>query len=148
MTNAQNIDVKLTQDQAGFFDLSVSGDDFASVGGLDTALTVSLFSDGRAPAYNVQDAFRRRGWIGNLGRRRLPTSLMWLLDQSRITQAILNAAKLYVEEALRWMVTNQVAKSLTVAVAPEYRHIKITVDLVSYNDQTNQFFALWRRTGV
>lgn len=143
----KNIDLKLTPDKFGLFDISVEDDNFASVEGLDSAIYTSLFTDGRAPAYNVPESFRRRGWIGNVLSAKIPTSLLWLLDQSRLTQETTNLAKLYAEESLQWMLDEKIAKNFEVQVFRESRGIMVQIDLIGFNDQTNRFYVLWQRTG-
>jgi phage gp46-like protein len=147
LANAQSIDIKLTPDDTGLYDISIKDDDFESVNGFGSAIIVSMFTDGRSPTYHVPDSVRRRGWIGNIGTPKLPTSLLWLLDQSRLTQTILNSARLYVEECLQWMVDNTIAKTIDVEVTADTRAAVVSVAILGYNDQSNRYFALWKETG-
>lgn len=147
MANQQSIDIKLTPDDTGLYDISIKDDDFESVDGFQSAITTSLFSDGRSPAYNMPDSVRRRGWIGNIGTPKLPTSLLWLLDQSRLTQAILNSAKLYVEECLQWMIDNLIAKTVDVEITAEDRGAIVYVTMLGYNDKSNRYYMIWKETG-
>lgn len=147
MANEQNIDIKLIPDTVGNFDIAIKDGDFESVQGLDTAIYTSLFTDGRAPAYNVPDSFRRRGWIGNIGTSKFPTSLLWLLDQSRITQNTLNLAKQYTNESLRWLIDEKIAQTIEVQISREYRGIGINITLLGFNDEANRFYVLWQKTG-
>jgi phage gp46-like protein len=146
MANSKSIDVKLTPDQSGNFDLSIKDGDFESVEGLDTSIYVSLFSDDRAPSYNVVESFKRRGWIGNIVSPKLPMSFLWLLDQSRVTQQTLNDAKLYAQSALQWLLTNQIAKDIAIDVSRESRGIALNIKFTGFTDEVNRFYVLWLRT--
>jgi phage gp46-like protein len=147
MATEQSIDIKLTQDDSGLYDISIKDDDFESVEGFESAITTSLFTDGRAPAYNIPDSFRRRGWIGNIGTPKLPTSLLWLLDQSRLNQSTLNSARLYAQECLQWMTDNLIARTIDVDVTSDERGAVVSIALLGYSDQSNRFYIIWKETG-
>lgn len=87
--------------------------------GLTTAVIISLFTDRRAHEDDVipDGSGDRRGWWGDafpdvdgdkIGSR------LWLLSREKQLPEVLTRAKSYIEEALAWLVTESVAKSVTV----------------------------------
>lgn len=102
-------------------DYSIAHGDLTIEEGLETAILVSLFTDRRAgddDALLDPDSDSRRGWWGDLvspveERDRLGSRL-WLLDRSKVTQEVVNAAKNYIEEALEWMLIDKVAVKIEV----------------------------------
>lgn len=85
---------------------------------LQTAITISLFTDRRAgrddrlPA-GVTD---RRGWVGDefMNPGEETGSLMWLLYVGKVTPDVLARAKFTCSEALAWMVRTEVASRVVV----------------------------------
>ncbi|MFA6971624.1 MAG: phage GP46 family protein [Gallionella sp.] len=87
--------------------------------GLDTAVIISLFTDRRANTDDVLpgDSTNLRGWWADaypgmpgdkIGSR------LWLLSREKQLNIALNRAKEYAEEALQWLVTDTVVKSVQV----------------------------------
>lgn len=112
--------MKLTYDnttQQG--DLVRDDGNFETDESLETALTISLFTNRRARAEDglspSQDPF---GWWGSAYL--LPEgeigSRLWLLGRSKTTVQALNRAKAWAEEALSWLVADGVAAAVTVVV--------------------------------
>lgn len=101
-------------------DLSLLGVDLATDDGLRTAVIMSLFTDARARADDpLPDDEARRGWWGDsLDAQGEPHigSRLWLLSREKQLAKVLERARGYVEEALAWLVTDGVAKSVTVTV--------------------------------
>lgn len=107
----------------GTVDLAVVGDDLASDEGLETAVLLSIFTDARANPDDTlpSDDGDLRGWLGDefadvegdrFGSR------LWLLSRAARRADVLPLAEQYVTEALAWMVTDGVARS--VEVVPEF----------------------------
>ncbi|WP_413207965.1 phage GP46 family protein [Rhodospirillum sp. A1_3_36] len=98
------------------------GGDLLLDGGLETAVTLSLFTDARADDDDALPAGAgtdRRGWWGDalpmIDGYRLGSRL-WLLSREKITARTLERAKHYAEEALAWMIPSGLAKAVTVTV--------------------------------
>lgn len=103
-------------------DLSVVDEDLESESGLETAVIISLFTDRRArdddelPDPNNLD---KRGWWGDLVSEIVGDQMgsrLWLLERSKTTPDVLVKAKEYAEEALQWMMDDQVAMKIEVEV--------------------------------
>lgn len=146
------IDIKLTQDEFGAFDLTIVDGDFEGVEGFDTALNLSLFSDARAPENKVALPENRRGWMGDLNSPvpdRLIGSLLWLLNQRRLTQDTLNDAVSFTRDALNWFVVDGIARDVTVTgVIVPRQGIALTIVITTLDGRTDTHYVpLWEATG-
>lgn len=146
------IDIKLTQDATGLFDVSFANGDFETVDSFDTSLQVSLFADARASASQVPRSELRRGWWGNQFDSDFPLfevgSKLWLLNQARLTQDTLNNAVDFARNALQWLVLKNHAKDVKVSgsLASEGITLAITIDRGNSIVET-KYYDLWNNTG-
>lgn len=113
-------DIRLTWRYAnGAADTAVVLNDLARDAGLRTAVMVSLFTDRRAEEGDMlpDGDSDRHGWWGDefaevagdkIGSR------LWLLGRARPTEETAQLAKTYAEEALAWLVEDQVASAVEV----------------------------------
>ena len=143
-------DVLIRANSDGLYDFVIEGNLFASAGGFETAIPVSLFTDARAPAALVTDPQYRRGWIGNLmtaQTMRQLGSILWILDQTRITQETLNTARLAAQEAFQWMLDDGVALSVLVDVVRTARlGMQIIIQITDTSNVVSRYQTLWRAT--
>lgn len=143
-------DVLIKSDAQGLYDLQIDGADFASAYGFETAVPTSYFTDARASSVQVQEASRRRGWVGNIlyiDQGRELGGLLWLLDQARVTTDTLNFAKVYAQDSLQWMLNDGIARSISISVDRDgVRSIKILTDIVSVDNTVQRYITLWRAT--
>ncbi|SHJ69368.1 Mu-like prophage protein gp46 [Roseomonas rosea] len=83
---------------------------------LETAVMISLFTDARAadddklPAGSTD----RRGWWGNTVDQQPIGSRLWLLRRAKREPETLRRARRYIEEALAWLVEDEVAARVEV----------------------------------
>ena len=145
------IDLLLTQDNNGVFDLSVADGDLASTDGLDTAIWESIFSDQRAPESKVPLPQNRRGWLGDLNspvEGRLYGSLLWLLDQRRLTQDALNEGISSLQDALQWIQDDGLAQNVTVTGELVPRSgIALTAIITTLDGKVeSHYIPLWEAT--
>lgn len=100
-------------------DFTVEAADVMPDDGLETAITVSLFTDRRAELGDVlpDGETDRRGWLGDefaevegdrIGSR------LWLLAREKATQSTLDRARDYSLEALQWLLDDKVTDRLEV----------------------------------
>lgn len=126
--------------------------DLISEDGLDTALLVSLFTDARASASQVPTPELRRGWMGNtasLVNGRELGGLLWLLDQTKLTQLTLNEAISYARDALAWFTEDGLATKIEVDgdIVPQ-SGISLAITITTKKGTTEtRFFNLWELTG-
>ncbi|UXF57501.1 baseplate protein [Chromohalobacter phage YPCBV-1] len=101
---------------AQYFDLALEGGDLATDEGLETAVVLSLFTDRRAePADALPDGTTdRRGYWADAYNDRPHGSRLWLLHREKELDAVLRRAREYAEEALAWLVEDEVASEVVV----------------------------------
>jgi phage gp46-like protein len=104
------------------FDLSIEDGDLATEEGLQTAVILSLFTDRRAePEDRLPDGTNdRRGYWVDVYNDRPLGSRLWLLFREKEQEEVLRRAKVYAEEALAWLVEDEIAESVEV----EARHVR------------------------
>lgn len=97
-------------------DWHLAGAELQSGNDLQTAVLISLFTDRVAsPDDTIPDGSGDpRGWWGDTDPQRPIGSRLWLLDRSVQTAAVLSDANDYANEALRWLIDDGVATSVTV----------------------------------
>lgn len=112
-------DIALTLNDDLLGDLIVVGNDLAVDDGLETAVIVSLFTDARAKVDDVipDGSGDPRGWwadsIDNDDGDQTGSRL-WLLDREKQTTKVLQRARQYAQEALQWMLDDQVVSEVNV----------------------------------
>ncbi len=117
-------DVRLTcKSQEGrnsfvLFDLAHSGSSLELDDSMETAVIISLFTDRKA---NDDDELPsgddRRGWWADSFAEvegDLIGSRLWLLKREKQLLRVLAKAKIYAEEALKWLIDDGIAEKVTV----------------------------------
>jgi phage gp46-like protein len=146
------IDFKLSYDKDLMeFDLSIEDLDIAYDDGLETAVYISLYTDMRARLDDAYDNNDRRGWWGDqtVENNDQIGSRIWLLDRSKTTTENIRLAKIYIEEALKWLVEDGVAKRVEVAAerAGQPGNDRLYMSAKIYKsdgtDVTYKFDAFW-----
>jgi phage gp46-like protein len=97
---------------------AVSGGDLASGLDLETAVLLSLFTDAAADPDDVipDGTSDPRGWWGDAFEDAPIGSKLWLLDRSKKTEDVRQAAKNHIDDALAWLVTAGIAASVATTV--------------------------------
>jgi phage gp46-like protein len=144
------IDIKLIQATNGRYDFSIADGDLEGVEGFDTALQVSLFTDTRAPEDKVPRPEDRRGWVGNTLTEIELGSLLWLVEQRRLTQGTLNEIIDYARKSLQWFIDDGIVKNVEVsgAIIPQ-SGIQLIIIITAPDGRTNTHYVpLWEVTGI
>lgn len=143
-------DIQLRPDAAGIYDIAITNGDFTADDGLETSLIVSLLSDARADESQVPQPESRRGWIGDLVATvpgYLFGSLLWLLDQERLTSDTLAEAENNARAALDWMIEDGLAESIDVAASRDNGSLVLDASVISPDGSVvRKAFDLWRKT--
>lgn len=104
------------------FSFDSENQDLDSDEGIETAVIISIFTDRRA---RIDDPLpdsnnpNRRGWWGDLTldiEGDQVGSRLWLLEREKTTEDVLVRAREYVEEALKWLIEDEVASKVDVNV--------------------------------
>jgi phage gp46-like protein len=105
--------------ESGTGDWSLSGGALSSGDDLATAVLISLFTDRQADPADIPSdgGGDLRGWWGDQDEDVPIGSRLWLLDRSRLTPEVANTARIYMDEALKWVVDDEVAASVQVMTA-------------------------------
>lgn len=146
-------EIKAFQNPAGEWTLGVTDGDLTEEDGFDTAIAMSLFTDARAPDNAVAIPEKRRGWMGNLEspvEGREFGGLLWLVDQSKLTQDTLNISVNYAQLALQWFIEDLIATSVVVTgeIVPR-SGIRLKVVFTAKSGKVStHYFNLWEQTGV
>lgn len=103
---------------------------------LTRSVVISLFTWRRAePDDNVEMPM---GWWGDtwpVAQNDRYGSRLWLLQRSKLTNALVNEVRTYINESLRWMVDDGVVS-----------RIDLDIQRTGINELGNSI-TLWRRTG-
>lgn len=90
--------------------------------GLESAVTISLFSDARAAEDDdVPAEGDKRGWWGSsylTPEGRELGSKVWQLLRAKASKANVNRATLIIQDALQWMIDTKVASVITATLEP------------------------------
>lgn len=140
-------DVRLVVGEAGA-DLLLEGGDLALDRGLSTAVLVSLFSDGRAPAELdlPPGETSRRGWWGESEGDRFG-SLLWLLDREKVTASTLERLSTYARQALAWMVEDGIAERVE-AAAVRTGTYEVSLRVALHRGRARRWSSLWEATAA
>ena len=111
-------DIKLDTQDGLSFDLQMQKNDLALDDTLKTAIIIGLFTDRRVTVEELPDGEKdRRGWwvdALNDDHDQIGSQL-WTLKREKVTQGVLDRAREYCEEALQWLIDDQIAESVQVA---------------------------------
>lgn len=135
------------------FDLKIANGDLTGDNGLETAISISLFSDRRIGDEELPPLEKsKRGWWGDL----FPEvdqdqigSRLWLLNREKRTQEVLRRAEDYTKEALNWLIEDGVASSVSaIASYDENKFLEIAVIITRPTGRTSRFQVLWDKQSL
>jgi phage gp46-like protein len=141
-------DFYVEQDNYGLFDLTVDEDthDFTSVAGMETAVSVQLFTDKRVSKQDISKPLERKGWVGDMLSRTEDSyqigSLLHLKAQARNIKSENNETAAYAKNALNYFVDLGAAKKVTADIVGVNVEGEIQIDA----DKTLKYSKLWRNT--
>lgn len=96
-------------------DLVVTSEDLARDHGLVSAIYVSLFSDGRAPAGELEPGEDPRGWWAEGSERY--GSLLWRIERAKASTETAERARQAASDALAWVIEERIARAVDVEAA-------------------------------
>jgi len=115
-------------------DVAIAKGDLAADDGLRTAVILSLFTNAPARADDVLPAGTDRGgWWGDALARQpgeITGSRLWLLSREKQLSSVLNRARAYAAEALKWLVDAKIAAVVRVnATNPRDGVLALSVEI-------------------
>ncbi len=125
--------------------------DIVSSDFFDTAILVSLFAEKRANESEVLEPLLRRGWIGNEVTPGFEIgSKIWLYEQSRLTNSVLNSITNAAKQALQWLVDDGFAVSIDdVEAIVTKTGINLTVTIRRPNSKVEKrHYTLWDNSAL
>jgi phage gp46-like protein len=126
----------------GEFSLTPASDDILTDPGLETAVVISLFSDNRAGEHDELPATEtdRRGWWGSGLEGEEIGSKLWLLCREKQMQSVVRRAEEYARTALKWLVTDKVARTVNVTGSiPRAGWLHLQIDITRITGQAVGF---------
>jgi phage gp46-like protein len=145
------IDLKLTKNNDGIYDLTIVEGKFETITNFDTSLIMSYFGEVRADDSEIPVVQRQGGWWGNLYSA-YPDyqygSKLWLLYQARANLDTLNKGVAYLEDACQWYIDDEYATQVNVTGKLSGSNITFNIEMVALNNTIiNRSFDLWEHTG-
>lgn len=117
----------------------LSGDD------LQSAIIISLFTDGLARSDDNIDESYSRGWWADLGSDYNIGSRLWLLNRQKLTVSIAKQAEDYAGEALKWLIDDGVVSYIEVGTQIVYpNRLNMIIRYHRPGDERDlRFFWVW-----
>lgn len=140
------MDLSLACDDFGSLDLVASSSDLKTDDSLRTAVLISIFTDSRASIDELPngETDQRGFWGDSLDESEgFLGSKLWLLDRGKITNNELERAKVFVEDSLKWLITDKIARKISVSVSRKNNDRYINVDIERYSGSDSKFSFLW-----
>ena len=151
MTVGVTVDADLEKNSDGIYDFTLDdSEDIKTENSFDTSILMSLFCEKRATDTETPTSHLRRGWIGNESTPGFEIgSKLWLYDQARLNLDTLNGIKSAIKNGLKWMIEDNIAIEVLVAVSlTNSNTMTTTITITRPNSKVERrFFELWENTG-
>jgi phage gp46-like protein len=137
----------------GCFDVEIKNGDVVRDDGLETAVTISLFTDRRVTEEEKPYlANSKRGYWGDLfseidGDKM--GSRLWTLEREKRTTEVLRRAEDYTREALQWLIDDGVVLSISaIASYDNNKFINIDVKIIKPLGNESRYKILWDKQEI
>lgn len=137
----------------GCFDVEIKNGDVVRDDGLETAVTISLFTDRRVTEEEKPYlANSKRGYWGDLfseidGDKM--GSRLWTLEREKRTTEVLRRAEDYTREALQWLIDDGVVLSISAnASYDNNKFINIDVKIIKPLGNESRYKILWDKQEI
>jgi phage gp46-like protein len=134
------IDFKMTDD----FDLSFSQNgDFNTVSTIETAIPCALFLEKRDEDATQSFILAKiDGAKGHFGMGDSEGSLIWKLYQSRLSTNVLNEARLFADDGLSFLATDEIVDDVSVESTTDGQAIILNMNIQQENSIIERRFTL------
>ena len=137
----------------GCFDVEIKNGDVVRDDGLETAVTISLFTDRRVTEEEKPYlANSKRGYWGDLfseidGDKM--GSRLWTLEREKRTTEVLRRAEDYAREALQWLIDDGVVLSISAnASYDNNKFINIDIKIIKPLGNESRYKILWDKQEI
>jgi phage gp46-like protein len=130
------------------FALNLQNGDLEADDGLETAVSISLFTDKRVSNDELPSGqTSKRGWFGDLfgsvDQDKIGSKL-WLLERSKRTNETLRKFEDYSREALQWLIEDGVCDSIEIAASYDSnKHLSCEINISRPKNKSSRFQVLW-----
>ena len=130
------------------FDLAVKNGDLKADAGLETAVTISLFTDRRVTSEQLaQGDTDRHGWWGDM----FPEvsldqigSRLWTLRRAKRLTNTLRLAEDYSRESLNWLIEDGIADIINITASYDInKFLILDIEIVKPLGVSSRFQVLW-----
>lgn len=134
--------------QNNCFDIDLENGDLKADNGLETAVSISLFTDGRVTEEELPVLeTNKRGWWGDM----FPEvdqdtigSRLWTLDRSKVNTETLRRSEELCKESLDWMIEDGLADAIIInSEYNESKQLIINIEITRPDEDTERFSVLW-----
>lgn len=141
-----SLDIKVNN---GDWSISPSGD-FNLDEGFGTTIELALFTDARADSSEVLQSQNRRGWAGNLYLQDDDNfgSKLWIYDQSRLTNNVVNGVSNDTNLALNFFLQDNLVREIsTETTINSLSSLESKVTISRFNSPAESLrFTTWEKT--
>jgi len=134
-------------------DIEFKDGDLVREPGLETSVMMSLFTDRRARDDDpLDDKNDKRGWWGDQTSSYLNDEIgsrMWLLDRAKTTSENFRLARIYIEEALQWLINDGVVAKVETEIeragvsGNDRLYFKVNIYKIDGNVESYKFEDCW-----
>lgn len=129
-------------------DLVIENGDLKADNGLETAVLISLFTDGFVDLEDLPEGETNpRGWwadqVSNISTDQIGSKL-WLFDRSKILENTESGLETFAKEALKWMLDDGIATTVSaVATRIDKERIDLSIEIVKPTGDSTPFQFIW-----
>lgn len=145
------IDLKLTQDETGLYDISFENGDFKLVDDLETALLMSIYFKQRASDDQVHVPQYRQGHftdVFNADSNYEVGSLAWYFtEQAKITEENISLLEDTIKnDGLQWLIDDNIVDDISVNAEISNNNITLEIALKPRNEQNSKYYQIFLNT--
>lgn len=129
-------------------DLVIENGDLKADNGFETAVLISLFTDGFVDLEDLPEGETNpRGWWGdavsNVNTDQIGSKL-WLFDRSKIIENTESGLETFAKAALKWMIEDGIAATVSaVATRIDKTRIDLSIEIVKPTGESTPFQFIW-----
>jgi len=130
------------------YDIDVFMDDLTIDPGLETAVSISIFTDKRVTNEELPSGHTsKRGWWGDMYpdiEQDQIGSRLWTLFPGKTTSETMRKSEDYTKESLKWLIDDGIASEIVVSSEYNtYNHLVINISILKPNGITSRYSINW-----